>query len=247
MQREQNLEIHSLEAVLEENANLKATISQLQSRNAELEQTATIDFLTRIDNRATGFSKLETELKRSLRHGTKMAVVMVDIDEFKKVNDTERGNLTGHPNGDRILVEVADMMKWTLREEDVLARFGGEEILIVLTDLPHDTNSNNIIELLEQKLLQPAHKIKRFQVPQEDLTPEDNLTLSMGVVLLDHSSMGRVDQSMNSIVEELIDLAIVQSDKNLYSAKHTGKNKAVASPLIYDYTRLTKKKVNQIS
>ena len=84
------------------------------------------DLLTGLANRAVFSEKLEDTAKRLARHGTTFTVLMLDLDKFKNVNDT-----LGHPAGDQLLVEVAQRLKSSLRDTDVLARLGGDEFAII--------------------------------------------------------------------------------------------------------------------
>ena len=84
------------------------------------------DVLTGLANRAEFNAKLEEASKRLRRNGGAVTVMMLDLDKFKAVNDT-----LGHPAGDRLLVEVAQRLRSTIRETDVLARLGGDEFAII--------------------------------------------------------------------------------------------------------------------
>ena len=84
------------------------------------------DLLTGLANRALFSEKLEDAAKRLRRHGTTFTVLMLDLDKFKNVNDT-----LGHPAGDQLLVEVAQRLRSSLRDTDVLARLGGDEFAII--------------------------------------------------------------------------------------------------------------------
>ncbi len=90
-------------------------------------EAAILDGLTGIYNRKYFEDRIVTELSHAQRHGTPLAVVISDVDHFKKVNDTY-----GHLAGDAVLVRVAALLKETVRPEDVLARYGGEEFVILL-------------------------------------------------------------------------------------------------------------------
>jgi len=90
-------------------------------------EAAILDGLTGIYNRKYFEDRIVTELSHAQRHGTPLAVVISDVDHFKKVNDTY-----GHLAGDAVLVRVAAILKETVRPEDVLARYGGEEFVILL-------------------------------------------------------------------------------------------------------------------
>jgi two-component system, cell cycle response regulator len=90
-------------------------------------EAAILDGLTGIYNRKYFEDRIVTELSHAERHGTPLAVIISDIDHFKKVNDTY-----GHLAGDAVLVRVATLLKETVRPEDVLARYGGEEFVILM-------------------------------------------------------------------------------------------------------------------
>jgi diguanylate cyclase (GGDEF)-like protein len=98
-----------------------------------LRETSLVDLLTGLATRQEGMTRLETEIKRAQRSGTTMAVLMLDLDQFKSINDR-----FGHAVGDAMLGTVGRTIMRTLRASDIRARWGGEEFLIVLpeTDLP---------------------------------------------------------------------------------------------------------------
>lgn len=113
-------------------AALMAALIVVWTRNErmqELEREASEDSLTGLGNRRSFEQELRREMARSRRHGSTGAMLMLDLDHFKRVNDTR-----GHPAGDRLIREVADVMRKRTRETDVLARIGGDEFAILL---PH--------------------------------------------------------------------------------------------------------------
>ncbi|MBI5507946.1 MAG: GGDEF domain-containing protein [Deltaproteobacteria bacterium] len=95
----------------------------------EIYRLATVDPLTGVHNRRAFNEVLERELSRARRHKTCMALALIDVDNFKRVNDTH-----GHPVGDDVLRELAWRVRSSLRREDFLARYGGEEFVLVLPD-----------------------------------------------------------------------------------------------------------------
>ena len=113
---------------------LRALHDELAHRNAELEQLARTDVLTGLANRRHADDVLRATIASARRHNRAMSAVLVDIDRFKSVNDGH-----GHAAGDAVLREVAVRLTAGLREEDVAARWGGEEFLLLLPDSPDAT------------------------------------------------------------------------------------------------------------
>lgn len=106
---------------------VRALHSELERRNAELEVVARVDTLTRLPNRRHGEELLQSLVSASRRHHQPLSVLMVDVDRFKAINDRY-----GHLVGDGVLVEVATRLQDCLRLEDDVARWGGEEFLVLL-------------------------------------------------------------------------------------------------------------------
>jgi diguanylate cyclase (GGDEF)-like protein len=102
---------------------------ELEAKNAELSTMAITDPLTGLHNRRYFIERAEQELKRSQRGGHSFALLIVDVDHFKRVNDT-----LGHPQGDAVLVGLARVMRERRRQTDILARFGGEEFVLCLPE-----------------------------------------------------------------------------------------------------------------
>jgi len=122
------------DALAEHNAALvkanqeKATLlSELEVKNVQLAEMANTDPLTGVSNRGHIEECLANEVARATRFGTTLSVGMVDIDHFKRVNDS-----FGHPFGDRVIREVARVLSETVRQVDMVGRYGGEEFLVVM-------------------------------------------------------------------------------------------------------------------
>jgi two-component system cell cycle response regulator len=113
---------------------LRALHDELARRNAELEQLARTDVLTALANRRHADDVLRSTIASARRHRRALCAVLVDIDNFKGVNDAH-----GHAAGDAVLREVALRLADGLREEDLAARWGGEEFLLLLPDSPDAT------------------------------------------------------------------------------------------------------------
>jgi diguanylate cyclase (GGDEF)-like protein/PAS domain S-box-containing protein len=110
--------------------HMKAVERSLEETNRKLKVLATTDELTQLPNRRMFGEQLDLALARARRGGLAVAVLCVDLDRFKEVNDT-----LGHAYGDRMLVEVANLLRASARETDVVGRVGGDEFLIMLADL----------------------------------------------------------------------------------------------------------------
>jgi diguanylate cyclase (GGDEF)-like protein len=176
-------------------------IQMVMWRYAErLRRLSTLDALTGALNRAG----LEIQGKRvglrALRGGRSLAVIMIDVDYFKQINDTH-----GHPVGDEVLRHLAQLLKLELRPHDLLARFGGEEFVLVLDGVDH-TAALSIAERV------------RLRIEQEEVVCGKvvvRYTASFGVVCSDQHSY------------DLFRL-IAAGDAAMYAAKHAGRNRVAA-------------------
>ena len=164
-------------------------------------QLAVTDELTGVANRRHFKNMLDLEKKRSLRFGKAMTLLMIDVDNFKKFNDTQ-----GHLEGDEVLKRIAQLMNQNIREVDLIARFGGEEFIALLTN----TNSDEAYRVGEKL----REIIAKEKFKGEEILPEKKITISIGVACCPDDT-----EDMNEL-ENLADLA-------LYEAKRQGKNKVV--------------------
>jgi len=170
---------------------------KLVSANDALHYAANHDFLTRLWNRAAVIAFLQREVARSLREGSALGVILVDVDHFKKVNDE-----LGHETGDYVLQEIAKRFSASLREYDGVGRYGGEEFLLVMPgcDLATTIRRANLIrELISSTPIRTPLKLT-------------TVTVSMGVAA--------AEPTTNS--ESLLRRA----DLALYQAKRNGRNRA---------------------
>jgi diguanylate cyclase (GGDEF)-like protein/PAS domain S-box-containing protein len=115
-----------------------------------IQQLAHYDALTGLPNRFMLAQSLEQALRRSVRNGRPLALLFVDLDRFKNINDA-----LGHDAGDQLLREVARRMREALRASDLVARFGGDEFVSVLEDLPHSAYAGSVATKLLQVLAEP--------------------------------------------------------------------------------------------
>ena len=120
-------------------------------KEGRLYQLANFDSLTGLANRNHLIDFLESALARAQRHGHQLAVLFIDVNEFKAINDTY-----GHSVGDSVLVEVARRLSQELREDDLLARYGGDEFVWVSADSKEDPDLDGLITRLKRSLRQPV-------------------------------------------------------------------------------------------
>jgi len=168
------------------------TLKQLEKKNEELLELSVTDPLTGLYNRRFVLEQLRNEIWRKKRHKKKLAVLLLDIDNFKSVNDNY-----GHTIGDLVLKEVAVRIKELVRKTDIVSRYGGEEFLIVLTEI----DTPKLIQLSDR--IRSAIEAVKFDI--ESL----KITVSGGLCL---------------IGEHCVDDAIAEADEKLYEAKNGGKN-----------------------
>jgi diguanylate cyclase (GGDEF)-like protein len=166
----------------------------------QLEKAAATDPLTGLLNRQAFDLVFDVALRESQRDGQALSAVLIDVDFFKAVNDTH-----GHLVGDAVLRAVADLLKGQLRDADVMARWGGEEFLVLLKDCPLQ-NALGVAEKLRGKV--EAH---RFAA----LPGSPPLTISLGIAQLDPG------ESTGSLFN--------RADAALYAAKRNGRNRVEVS------------------
>jgi diguanylate cyclase (GGDEF)-like protein len=131
----------SFEALADENALLRASLAEMRERLQELELLADTDTLTPLPNRRRFLRELERVVSQSARHGTPAAVLYIDLNSLKRVNDRH-----GHVGGDAALIHIARLLAGLIRGTDVVARIGGDEFGLILDHLDH----NSAIETAER-------------------------------------------------------------------------------------------------
>jgi len=161
---------------------------------------ATVDPLTNIYNRRHITDILVKETERSRRFAAPFAIAMIDIDDFKQVNDKH-----GHVIGDMVLKAFAKGVKEKLRQYDVLGRYGGEEFLLILPEMPRD-KTYDVVERIRSHIEHLAIKLENGFTMR--------VTASFGVA------------SFPVDAETSMDL-LIKADEKLYGAKRTGKNKVL--------------------
>jgi diguanylate cyclase (GGDEF)-like protein len=176
-------------------------IAGLKLRN-RLEYQSIRDGLTNLFNRHFMEIALERELRRAIRQQKPVAVLMVDVDHFKNFNDT-----FGHEAGDNVLRQVAESLRQAVRSEDIVCRYGGEEFVAILPEMPID----GALERAEMVRHQVSEINLRFR--GEEL---HEITVSVGVAMYPQHA-------------EFAEQLLRASDRALYEAKHQGRNRVVVA------------------
>jgi diguanylate cyclase (GGDEF)-like protein len=176
-----------LGAYLYEDANKKVFLN-----TKELQKSAITDNLTGLYNRRKFDETLLTEFEKTKRYHHSFGIIMMDIDHFKNVNDTY-----GHSTGDKVLMQVTDILKQNTRVTDILIRWGGEEFIVIC----YETNQDSIVKLA--KKIRQAAELNSFE-------KVGKLTLSLGCTI------NKEDDDIDSITK--------RADKALYKVKNNGRN-----------------------
>ncbi len=172
---------------------------------SQMYESATQDGLTGVYNKRFFHERLEQEFAYHQRHATPMALIMLDIDHFKQVNDTY-----GHQTGDFILRKLAEMCAKQCRTEDIFARYGGEEFAVIL----RQSSRQDAIDMAER--IRKTVELINFEYAGPDGPVSIRVTISAGV-----SEQSSQTPSTTSLVEI--------ADQNLYKAKQAGRNRVCAA------------------
>ena len=183
----------ALNALADENALLRASLMQMRGRVEELEQLADSDTLVPLPNRRRFLRELERVVGQVSRHGTPAAVLYIDLDSLKAINDKH-----GHFAGDAALIHIARMLAGLVRSTDVAARIGGDEFGLILDHLDH----NSAIETSE--------RLTRYIADNKlDLGgTEVRLEVSIGITTI--------------LPGDTVDEVMQRADRNMYVAKNEG-------------------------
>jgi diguanylate cyclase (GGDEF)-like protein len=206
------IEVNALSSSLTHmTARVRDSMQTISTKNAELElannnmeqllHRLNLDSLTGLYNRQAMFERLQKSMQRHRLHESdeKIALLYIDLDEFKFTNDT-----LGHAAGDKVLIETAIRLKNSTRDEDTVARMGGDEFVIVLSSLTKAEQA----EVLAQKIISVLNQ------PLELLGGSITIRASIGIAIFpDHST------EANELTE--------RADQAMYIAKTSGKNSAV--------------------
>lgn len=192
-------------ARIEAAANLASIAIEHAQTQVELERQARIDDLTGLCNRRHFWTQAENEVARALRYGGELSLLMIDVDRFKRINDT-----WGHKVGDLVLRALGETCRQCLREVDVIGRLGGEEFGVLLP------------ETEGLKAVEAAERLRESIANAPVALPEGgsvNYTVSIGVTTLD---------GQKADLEALFG----QADRALYAAKGAGRNRVCASSAV---------------
>ncbi len=170
-------------------------LRELNRQKNELEELAVTDGLTRLLNHRKVMEDLQREIERCSRYAPELAVMMLDLDFFKHINDTY-----GHKAGDEILITVAKTLRESVRETDIVGRYGGEEFLILLPNQGREE-----AELVGENI---RKNVEKLTWPYDGL----KVTVSGGI----------------SVYDEKTDDLLIEADRRLYKAKEQGRNQIVS-------------------
>jgi diguanylate cyclase (GGDEF)-like protein len=184
------------EKVRERTRQLEVANRQLREEKITLQITSITDGLTGVYNRTYALERFDQEVGEAKRYRKKLSVVMFDLDHFKRVND-----FFGHQIGDSVLQRVAQIFRYTMRDSDLIGRYGGEEFVIVLPET----------DCIEAALV--AERIRKDVEAQEWSEPQLHVTISGGV---SEYSGGNAEQ------------LIRRADSLMYQAKQLGRNRIVS-------------------
>jgi diguanylate cyclase (GGDEF)-like protein len=174
--------------------------SQAVRLTHQMYESSVRDPLTRAHNRRYLVERLASEIAYARRHGSRLALLLFDVDHFKRVNDTH-----GHLAGDEVLREVAALVSRMIRAEDVFARFGGEEFVVLVRGIEHA----NVARFAERLRM----GVERLEIPAESVILR--ATISVGFVSIDQLGVD----------ERTADGLMRLADERLYRAKTDGRNR----------------------
>ncbi len=193
-------------ALQHERENLERSVAErtkeLQEANARLERLAVTDGLTGVFNHRRFQEQLQAEILRCERHKRPMAVLMIDVDFFKKVNDA-----MGHPAGDELLRRLAEVLSADLRQTDLIARYGGEEFAVLLPE----TTKGEAMQVAERMRLAVETRINDGTTAWPT-----RVTVSIGVGTFPDDGKGG-------------EQVLVAADQAMYVAKRQGRNRVIGS------------------
>jgi len=181
-------------------------VVELERARARVHELAMVDPLTGLANRRRFVSAAKRELDLAYRHQQPLAILLLDVDHFKAINDAH-----GHLVGDRVLVEVSRRCEQALRTTDLLARWGGEEFIVLLPNTPVEQ-----AQQLAERMRRAISATAQLQLSEREV----QVTVSVGAA-------GAMP-GQSPMLDELIRLA----DLELYKAKHSGRDRVSIAGLV---------------
>jgi diguanylate cyclase (GGDEF)-like protein len=178
-------------------------VRRLREGRAVLERLSVTDELTGLANRRRLTAELEREVRRSGRHGRAFAILMLDVDHFKRFNDT-----WGHPAGDALLRRLGNLLRECVRDVDTVARYGGEEFLVIMPETT-DADGAKVAERIRSA-------VEKDRFTPEGGSKEVNVTVSIGCAAFpEHATTA--------------DTLVEAADQALYRSKQSGRNRVSAA------------------
>jgi len=179
------------------NENLRSRVTEIESLQEQLREQAIRDPLTELFNRRYLQETLDREIARAEQNGRPVSLIIMDLDHFKRINDTY-----GHVAGDTILIAIGKLIRANCREDDVACRYGGEEFLVVMPGAP--------IQVAQKRANLLCDKIQKLNVNYNDHIMQTTVSLGVAAFPVDGSSG-----------EEIL----ICADRALYQAKQDGRNR----------------------
>ena len=189
-------EKNSLKLLKQEHEELLKRTDELKEANSKLQHFANHDALTKLPNRYYLRENLKKMLSHAKRHKNSVALLFIDLDGFKNINDS-----FGHKVGDKVLQEVSNRIKHLLREEDTIARLGGDEFAIAISDI----NDISYVEKISTRIIDEINRDYSY-IPHPS-----PIGASIGISLFPEDAQD-------------IDTLINYADEAMYSVKHASKN-----------------------
>jgi len=184
------------------NARLRDHDIRLMQLNLQLQQLAHTDDATGLFNKRRLFEQLQAEIARARRYGEILSCLMLDIDEFKQVNDTY-----GHQAGDEVLRQIGSLLRRSLRVTDFVARYGGEEFTVLL---PRTDNSG---------AYRVAENLRRTMKAYEFILSSARVHLTVSIGIASCTKFDKLDAQQ----------IILRADNALYRAKRSGRDRVCFS------------------
>jgi two-component system cell cycle response regulator len=192
------INLESLSRVLNSTLERASLRKEVETAYVKMAEMSTVDELTKLYNRRYFLEALDGEFERASRYEREIALLMLDLDYFKKVNDTY-----GHPAGDMVLSDVGEILKKHVRRNDLACRYGGEEFAVILPNVSKDSIYSTYERFREMVSTQPFKcESKQFHI-----------TVSIGIAFSNDA------ESANDL--------LAHADQALYQAKESGRNRIV--------------------